>query len=160
MDVWFPAGIIIMGNRNSPGQQGCMVNRAGKWLVLTIFKVHIKCKLFFLLWIYTGGEWMAMQLHSSLKLTQEVCFQTHLLKLDKIKMILEPTATKSHYLVLFTRTTHFYLLASNSSSAVFLRDCQNAPSPVHGRELNCHAMISFKNFLAYSLNHNQSAQNM
>lgn len=68
---------------------------------------------------------------------------------------------KSHYLVLFTRITHFYLLTSvcNCTDAVCLRDCQNAPSPVHGRELNCRAMIWFKSFLAHSLNHNQSTGN-
>lgn len=132
-------------------------------LFLTIFFLHIKCKLFFLLWTYIGW-WIDGHVAS------------HLFK-NLLRSLFPDSFTgagqnqdgtwtcccrfKTHYLVLFIRTTHFYLLTSNCNctDAVFLRDCQNAPSPVHGRELNCHPMIWFKGFFAYSLNHNQSTGN-
>lgn len=46
---------------------------------------------------------MARLLHISLKTYSEICFQTHLLELDKIKMILGLTTIDSSP----TRATHF-----------------------------------------------------
>lgn len=57
---------------------------------------------------------MPMQLHISLKAYSEVCFQTHLLVLDEIKMTLGPTAVDS------SPTISFCLLESPTSICLHL----------------------------------------